>query len=640
MKFITSILFLLIIFSEYSLAKESFSSSYSSIKKDEKAYNYLNIAASFKESGDYRKAKEVLGKIDISGNNIVILRYLARLNYLQGDNKKALEILRSLKEDWITLLYSGLIYEDIADESAAIRSYLGSLRLKSNSIALLRLGKIYRKNNNYQKAIDYFLKLINLDPSIRFAYYYLGECYYKIGRYEDAYGYLSKAANFYPGYSPLKSQLGIVKKKLGDDFFIAAKEKKEKKRKEVKLKAYDFERDIPLVKVGLADEVGRFSFLCGGKFTVKDKNNTLFKGEPDKIYSLVLKDGKILLNDYENKNTYKVFDAPLVVSSVVSKDKMYPFYVFDMTYGQNNFWHKQIDRAYRGILEVAIKNNKLVLINTLSVEEYIYGVLSAEIPAYSPPEALRAQAVAARTLAFRNIGRHKKENFDFCADVHCQVYHGLSAETPSTNTAVQDTRGEVITYDGKAIEAFYHSNSGGCLCSDTFGELGYLVEQIDAKEGELPVTAYEQELWFLESPRTYVTDNLKDKFRWQRIYDAEDVRIAFDFELDKLKTIIPTDKGDCFHYKEIQVITIKDTRILKGGLNIRKYFDQLKSSSFKIEVKFSEEKKPKMILFFGGGFGHGAGMSQEGAIGMAERKHRYQEILKHYYPNTQIQKKY
>lgn len=634
-------IFKILIFLSLFFLKDTFAEDFpvNFTKDKERVYHYLNLASSFKESGEYEKAEEVLLKVKDLSDNAEALQYLAKLNYLSGKSQEALRIFSGLKKDWLVLLYLGLIYEDLENQDRAIKNYQESFKLKPNSISLFRLGKIYRKQNNYKKAIDCFLELIRLDPSIRLSYYYLGECFYKASQYEQAYKFLSKALGFYPNYPPLKSQLSAVKKELGEDFFSVTRKEKEKEREKIKLASYQIEKDMPLVKISLAEDLDEFSFSCGGKFIIKDKNN-VFTGDPGKFYTIIFKKGKTILKGYKLTAEYKEFSNPILISSLSFKDRRYPFYILDIAYGKSSFWHKSVDRAYRGILEVAVKDNRLAIYNILNIEEYLYGVLSAEMPAGSPLEALKAQAVAARTIALRNIGRHRKGGFDFCADVHCQVYQGLSAETPFTNEAVQNTRSEVIICNDKVIEAFYHSNSGGCLSSDVFGESEYLANKIDAKKGELPVSSYQEELWFLNSPETFSSYDSQDKFRWQRVYDTEDINIALNSEISKLRSILPKEKRECFRYREIDIITADAKKTLRGDLKIREYFDQLKSSAFKVEIKFSSQSKPKMLIFWGGGFGHGAGMSQQGAIKMAKEGYNYREILKHYYPGTEIERKY
>jgi SpoIID/LytB domain protein len=549
--------------------------------------------------------------------------------------------LGSIKEkDWLSFLYLGLAHEDLNQKSLAVNSYLRSLKLKRNSISLYRLGKIYYRKKQYHKAAQFFYEVISLDSSIRLANLYLGECLSKTGKYKDAYSYFAKGVKFYPQNLQIKKKLAEVKTKLGEDFFLELKRVLEATRKTVKLMFYTREENIPLIKVGLAKDIDKFTFRCGGDFILSDGKETL-KGIKDNFYTIAFKDKKLLFSDGEKGITPKEFMSPLEI-----RCNNQPFYILDLVYGKGNFWHKEIDRVYRGDLKVAV-DNKITLINVVSIEEYLYGVLAAEISSNAEPEALRAQAIAARTLAYSRIGqRHKNEGFDVCSDVHCQVYQGLSIETVQTTQSVKDTRGEILIYKEKPIDCFYHSNCGGCLREDAFtGKSEYLATKFDATQNSLTAkdysqeSSYKEELWFFSEPDTFCSSSKSD-FRWQRVYDKEDFLLVFGFPLESIKAITPREKGDCFHYKTIEVITDKGKTELRGDLNIRDYFDKLRSSAFKLEIKFSSNEESEILFFWGAGFGHGGGLCQDGAETMAKKGYNYEEILKHYYPGANLKKLY
>ena len=602
--------------------------------------DYLDTAVLFKESGEYTRALDVLESAKDFSKNPQLLKYRARLEFLSGHSNQALGFLNRIKDkDWQSFLYLGLIYEDLDKETLAIENYSKSLDLRKNTIAYFRLGKIYRKKKDYKRSAKYFSDLIKFDPSVRLAYYYLGQCLNESDNYQEAYKYLAKAVNFYPKAAVVQEELKSVKQRLGEDFFIARDKKKEEKRKKVRLTTYIQEKDIPVVRVGLAKGADELSFFCPANFLISNGKDS-YSAVANKFYTLTFKEEKIVLRDYQDKKEYKSFSGPLNITSLESGEEKSPFYVLSLSSGKGDFWNKERDRAYRGDLEVTTKDKTLTLINILSVEEYLYGVLSAEMSSKAHVQALRAQAVAARTFVFRNLGRHKKEGFDFCSLVHCQVYQGLSAQTSSTITVVRDTRGEVIVYEDRPIEVLFHAHCGGCLASDVFGESNYLEEKTDSFDLDLPSSAYEEEEWFLDLPLVFCFENKGSKFRWQRVYDHEDFSIAFGERLEDLRDILPKEKGDCFHYKEIEVITSRGSKNLRGDLSIRNYFDHLRSSAFKIEKKLSAQGQPLMLFFWGAGFGHGAGMCQDGAVGMAEDGYNWRQIINHYFPNTKIKKLY
>ena len=145
-------------------------------------------------------------------------------------------------------------------------------------------------------------------------------------------------------------------------------------------------------------------------------------------------------------------------------------------------------RAYRGQLEVAVTAGKLNVVNAVGLEQYLHGVVAQEMPGAWPAEALKAQAVAARSyaLARRVTGR----GFDLYADVRSQVYGGIAAERATTTAAVDTTKGEVLLWQGKPIDALFHSTSGGATTDavEAFGKaVPYLVAVDDPHSALSPV---------------------------------------------------------------------------------------------------------------------------------------------------------
>ncbi|MFO8053076.1 MAG: SpoIID/LytB domain-containing protein [Candidatus Omnitrophota bacterium] len=599
---------------------------------------YLDTATIFKKSFQYKKAIEIL-KSSKNQNNRYILGYLAKLFYLTGEDKKAYQKLDgAVNKSWVDYLYLGLINEELGHLKPAIAAYKKSLKLEKNSIGLFRLAKIYRAQKKYNKAVVFFKELINYDSSIRVAYYYLGQCLRKIDKNKDAYRYLAKGFSFYPDQTRVKDELIKVKKRLGKDFFVKRKKLKAEKRQKVDLKSYQMQKDIPYVRIGVAVGLDEFSFFSPAAFKVKGKD-LVYEGKPDIFYNFQLKNNKIILSSRKTGKVYETFSLPVELIPESVKGENYPFYVLDVVYGIGDFWHKKIDRAYRGNFEIVFKNNKINLVNVVTIEEYLYGVLAAEIPANADKEALKAQAVLARSLAIRNKARHIGQGFDFCADSHCQVYHGLSAETKSTKKAIDQTRGRIISYKGEVPEIFYHSNCGGCLSSDIFGQKQYLAKGRDSENKKMPQSAYKRQQWFLGYPKTFCFAK-SSKFRWQRIYDDEDFKIAFGVNIKNLTNIIPKAKKECFRYSRMDVAVGDELVNLESGLAIRNFFDRLRSSAFLAELRKNKGGQTEMLIFWGAGFGHGTGLCQEGAIGMAKEGYNYKQILKHYYSKAEIKKRY
>lgn len=130
---------------------------------------------------------------------------------------------------------------------------------------------------------------------------------------------------------------------------------------------------------------------------------------------------------------------------------------------------------YRGIIIIRNRNGKLTVINDITLEEYIKGVVPAEMPSSWAYEAHKAQAIAARSYALANLGKRSKFGYDLKDTPEDQAYNGASAETPSTNAAVDETKGLVLTYNTKVINAYYSASAGGQTNTNSWGtNLPYL----------------------------------------------------------------------------------------------------------------------------------------------------------------------
>lgn len=247
----------------------------------------------------------------------------------------------------------------------------------------------------------------------------------------------------------------------------------------------------------------------------------------------------------------------------------------------------------------------------LNFEEYLEGVVYAEMPASFSLEALKAQAVAARTYTKFKLS----ENNHICDNPsHCQAWipNDYTNEFEKVSKAVKETDGEVVTYLGEAIQAFFHSSSGGKTESskNVWGkDIPYLVSVDSPNEDKIMSTFFsEKEISYKE---------LKDKineFKGETVITTEKLK-------SKIKVISKTEGN--------RVKDIKIDKAILSGTEIRNILD-LHSANFEIELK------DKSIVFKVKGYGHGVGMSQWGAEAMAKEGKSYREILSYYYPNTEI----
>jgi stage II sporulation protein D len=272
-------------------------------------------------------------------------------------------------------------------------------------------------------------------------------------------------------------------------------------------------------------------------------------------------------------------------------------------------------KKYRGSFITAVSDGSLMVINRVSLDEYLYGVLPSEVSPSWPKEALKAQAVAARSFALHGRMNSKSDMYDLDSDVSSQVYKGLSVEHQSTNDAIDQTDNEVLSKDGKVIQAFFHSNSGGRTASSEEvwgGRLDYLQPKDD------PYCVNGQHYkWQLVIPREKLSATLRNnKLKTGELYD--------------IKIMERTESG---RVKTLKIYGSDGTAEMKGK-DFRAYVgnDALKSTNFTVEFNGGE------FTFNGLGWGHGVGLSQEGGKGMAEEGRNYRDILRHFYNGIDIKK--
>ncbi|MDD3804622.1 MAG: SpoIID/LytB domain-containing protein, partial [bacterium] len=294
---------------------------------------------------------------------------------------------------------------------------------------------------------------------------------------------------------------------------------------------------------------------------------------------------------------------------------------------------------YRGHLMIRKDADNLLLpINKLLMEDYLKGVVPAEIGKLKKNmiEASKAQAVAARTYAFAHLRKHEDMGYDLECTVQDQVYRGYLLEDSLTNEAIESTKGIVAYYKNSPIDAKYHSTCGGHTSSneDEWGgpPAPYLRGRFDG-EGCL-------------FKRVYCSQS--KHYKWSYEYDRDDFyeMVSGNYSLMKKVNVkaanIFVSKQD--KYKRIVELTIEDSSGKKykvRGLDIRRLFTfeehlggMLKSRNFTLD-----HKKGKIIIN-GGGFGHGVGMCQYGAMEMAKSGKNYKQILNHYYKGIQLKRIY
>ncbi len=314
-------------------------------------------------------------------------------------------------------------------------------------------------------------------------------------------------------------------------------------------------------------------------------------------------------------------------------------------------------RKYTGTLVFAPdKEGKLVAMVSLGAERLLQGVVPAEIFASAPPAALQAQSIAARNEIFSAIGvRNLADPYMLRGDVMDQVYGGSGVEDSRTTAAVKATRGKVMFYGKEIVHAFYSSNSGGHTESNEnvwdMQPRPYLRGKVDAPGGTYPakfadgVGADELDA-FLDADypaysKTAPVSSTKH-YRWSKTVDASTAEKWLRENVDdvgSIRDVKIVSRGVSGRVKRLEIEGTKGKAVVERELNVRRMFGGLKSGLFTMKITKSQGKATK-FAFEGAGFGHGVGMCQTGATGMADQGKSAEQILEHYYTGIDVRKLY
>lgn len=291
------------------------------------------------------------------------------------------------------------------------------------------------------------------------------------------------------------------------------------------------------------------------------------------------------------------------------------------------------------MFEILAHGVNLRLINVVHMDDYLKGVVPPEIGnvGENELEAIKAQAVAARTYSMSHLSQYPDEDFDMKSDVSDQIYHGVEVERPIISRAIDATRGFAVKYKDRLINAYYHSTCGG------------YTDDID-------------EVWDKPSAPYLRTVNDSGYCSWSKYYNWKESYTGTQLKL-MIEQYLSSERGRVVSIGDIIDIYIRSTtaggRVAKlvvkttngshsfGKDRIRWVLKRssnpeliLQSARFDVETKHDANGKLIRADFFGGGYGHGVGMCQCGAIGMARNGKKFDDILTFYYRNVEVVKLY
>ncbi len=371
------------------------------------------------------------------------------------------------------------------------------------------------------------------------------------------------------------------------------------------------------------------------------------------------------------------------------------FILHDVTIGVDFHWERKLTRQYAGTLKFIVDGGKVAAVNIIGVEDYLLSVISSEMKSTAGLEFLKAHAVISRSWVLAQIARRKDKagarippedleamnsvpalvtsldsrlsssgegpepageyikwfdhedhtRFDVCADDHCQRYQGLTMVVGETvRKAIDQTWGMVLTNGGEICDARFSKCCGGRmeLFSTCWEDKDYpYLQSLPDTPGETPEgTAFcdtADETILSQVLNDYDLET-KDFYRWRTEYTRAEVsdlvrrRSGIDF--GEIRDLVPVERGPSGRLKRLRIEGSKKSLVIGKELIIRKWLSDshLKSSAF--TIKWSGDR----LILDGSGWGHGVGLCQIGAAVMGAKGYHYDEILRHYYPSSTIER--
>ncbi len=361
------------------------------------------------------------------------------------------------------------------------------------------------------------------------------------------------------------------------------------------------------------------------------------------------------------------------------------FELHNVVIGIGFHWERNETQRFEGALTITTDKDKLLVINRLPIEKYLFSVIASEMSATSQPELLKAHAVVSRSWLMAQLDKTQRAQyvglqsftrtddetmrwydredhtlFDVCADDHCQRYQGLTrANNEAVRQAIQLTRGQLLTYNGAVCDARFSKCCGGATelfetCWQPIGH-GYLQSFADTPSHELPDLAIEAnaQQWILSAPKSYCnTQNIRvllqvlnsydqetaDFFRWRIKYKNDElsaiIHAKSGIDFGRIISIDALERGPSGRIIRLRIEGEKALHIVGKELEIRRWLSKshLYSSAFVARVVDSGD-----VEIVGAGWGHGVGMCQIGAAMMAHNGLTHKQIVKHYFPAAQLE---
>ena len=432
----------------------------------------------------------------------------------------------------------------------------------------------------------------------------------------------------------------------------------------------------PIITVGIM-HAERIGFFFDSPFRCAEFPNITFDGEYEVFLS---EDGRVSFFEQQFDSLHF---TPIEEQDYTSEDGY--FELEDVVIGINFHWERKENQRFKGGLTFMIENGKVVAINEIPTEAYIFSVISSEMSATASLELLKAHAVISRSWLLKPIihnehnatavlehrtddelikwyERDSHELYNVCADDHCQRYQGITrARTENVRLAIEATRGLVLTSHGQICDARFSKSCGGvselfenCWADEHYSYLERVIDSqqstVNSQQFDLTVEA-NAEVWIcgeydslcnthdkeiLSQVLNNYDQETTDFYRWKVEYTTEQLselvarRSGIDF--GTIVALEPVERGVSGRLTRLRIVGTKRTMVVGKELEIRRWLSEshLYSSAFVVD------KTENGFKLTGAGWGHGVGLCQIGAAVMGAKGYKYDEILYHYFVDSQL----
>ena len=433
---------------------------------------------------------------------------------------------------------------------------------------------------------------------------------------------------------------------------------------------------------------GKIRFRLDGMFQL-NLNDTAIEGDAEaKIVN-----GAISVLSKESRTSHK---EPLILEPVDRASGR--FRLRDVVIGIGFHWEQKEVQEFQGALKLMISEGEIQVVNVISVEDYLISVISSEMRGDSSPELLRAHTIISRSWLLAQIekqgelagsgdayelehrteeeyirwyDREDHDQFHVCADDHCQRYQGTTrSHNPEVVKAVNETAGEVLEFNGRICDARFSKCCGGVVeefqhCWEPVvhpylkrvednpvtsailsGDLKVERNAVEFIKGSPEAFCNTTDADLLRQVLNDYDQSSSDFFRWELRYTQKEIaRLIHEksgLDFGDILDLVPVERGESGRLVKLKIVGSKKTLIVGKELEIRRWLSSshLYSSAFIVEKLMYIDEVPGSFRLRGAGWGHGVGLCQIGAAVMASKGYKHTEILKHYFIDASIEKRY